>query len=309
MATSLSRSSRRTSAGGSPFVESVAEFHEIGGAEELNRHFMKTARAFIHLGNVFARLRWDNVRGRGDVRTHSASEEGVEHSPPQFYPQVRVGMSYKDPRVLHLKSPADMLEVLRTRGRLQRDFKKGDTIHVWNRMEKNYSYELAAAPGRDMDPEFKPYATPAEMLAMGVFEGKYLNDCLLEFPAEWFLEAIRADKLRPTGPTVDVNVMQADSRLPLSQWRKNGWVPSGSGSSGGILADPRRNPDERGWFQWYCRYWMGRRIPDLDAEQIGRWKAFKRHAGGVRANCKPRDLQCRPRQRQALAQWAWNPFI
>lgn len=200
-----------------------------------------------------------------------------------------------------------MLEILKDKGRLLRDFKKGDTINVWNKMEKNYSYVLSESPGRNFDPEFKPHWTPGEMLAQGVFEGKYLNDCLLEFPAEWFLEAIRADKLRPTDPTVDVNVMKADSRLPLSEWRRKGWVPSSHSS--GILGTASKNPDERGWFQWYCRYWMGRRLPELDAEQIGRWKAFKRHAGGIRANCRPRDLQCRPRQRQALAQWSWNPFI
>ena len=217
----------------------------------------------------------------------------------------------KDQRLLHLKSPADMLAVLKDHGRLLRDFKKGDTIHVWNKMEKNYSYTLDAAPGTGFPPEFKPRFTPGEMLAMGVFEGKYLNDCLTEFPAEWFLEAIRADRLRPTDPTVEVNYTKADSRLPLSEWKRKGWVPSGApgGKRDGILSDPAKNPDERGWFQWYCRYWLGRRLPDLDAEQIARWRAFKRHAGGVKANCEPGDMSCRPRQRQALLQWSWNPRI
>lgn len=222
-------------------------------------------------------------------------------------------MGFKDPRVLHLKDPGDMLAVLKDNGRLLRDFKKGDTIHVWNRMEKNYAYRLDVEPGKEFPPDFKPYYTPGEMLAMGVFEGKYLNDCLTEFPAEWFLEAIRADTLRPTGPTVAVNYTKADSRLPLSEWRRKGWVPSGAtggrSESQSILGDAKRNPDERGWFQWYCRYWLGRRIPDLDAEQIARWRAFKRHAGGVKANCESGDMACRPRQRQALLQWSWNPRI
>jgi len=214
----------------------------------------------------------------------------------------------KDPRVLKIHGPEDMLAILKAHGRLLRYFKKGDTIHVWNRMEKGYSYTLDAAPGKDFSPDFKPWATPAEMLKMGVFSGKYLNDCLLEFPADWFLDAIAADTLRPSDPTTEVNYTKSDSRLPLSEWKKSGWVPSGTHHPG-ILADRAKNPDERGWFQWYCRYWLGRRLPELDAVQIGRWRAFKRHAGGVKANCRAGDMSCRPRQRQALLQWAWNPRV
>ncbi len=216
----------------------------------------------------------------------------------------------KDPRVVKIKTPEDMLTILKSRGRPLASFQKGDTIRVWNRMEKSYSYTLESAPGENMDPSFKPWADPGEMLALGVFEGKYLNDCLLEFPAEWFLRAIALEKLRPSDPTKEVNLMEADSRQPLSEWRRKGWVPSPKGGrGGGILGDPAQNPDERGWFQWYCRYWMGRRLPALDAEQIRRWRAFRRHAGQIKANCRNGDLTCRPRQRQALLQWSWNPFV
>ena len=215
-----------------------------------------------------------------------------------------------DERILKIKTPTDMLEILRGKGRLLKTFKKGDTITVWNKMEKSYSYTLDETPGHNFAPDFKPWASPGEMLKLGVFQGKYLNDCLLEFPAEWFLDAIKVEKLQPTESTVSINYMKADSRLTLGEWRRKGWVPgSKRPDSKGILSDAKTNPDERGWFQWYCRYWMGRRLPDLDAEQIRRWRAFKRHAGGVKANCEPHDLKCRPRQRQALLQWAWNPRI
>jgi hypothetical protein len=221
-------------------------------------------------------------------------------------------MSVKDPRILRIKSTDDMVKILSNRGRPLESFKAGDVITVWNKMEKRYSYKLEVNPGTSMDDEFKPYLTPGEMLAAGVFEGKYLNDCLLEFPAEWFWNAIQAGTLSPGEPNVELNTFHTDSRQPLGVWRTNGWVPSkGSHKKGQypLLSDASKNPDERGWFQWYCRYWMGRRLPELDQIQIQRWKAFRRHAGQIKANCEPGDLACRPRQRQGLLQWAHNPFL
>ena len=207
-----------------------------------------------------------------------------------------------------------MLKILESKGRALSSFSKGQTIQVYDKMNKTYSYVLEEEPGTNFRSDFRPYATPGEILAAGAFEGKYMNDCLLEFPAEWFLNALALGKLSPGKPSIEVNQFQILSRLPLSQWRKNGWVPPARGSRRGhnakgrdILSDPKRNPDERGWFQWYCRYWMGRRIPELDAVQIQRWKNFRRHYGAVQKNCAKGDMKCRPRQRQALLHWAW-PF-
>lgn len=204
-------------------------------------------------------------------------------------------------------TPEQMIAFLQKNGRPLSQFKQGDEIEVNNKMETNYKYTLAAPPGKDFDPEFKPALSPGEILKLGAFEGKYLNDCLSEFPAEWFIEALARDKLRPGKPDISVNAFNILSRQPLSTWRKNNWAPHKGGKA--PLGDPKTNPDERGWFQWYCRYWMGRRIPDLDKIQIGRWKAFTRHLGAVKKNCSPGDLTCRPRQRQALLHWAYNPFI
>jgi len=84
------------------------------------------------------------------------------------------------------------------------------------------------------------------------------------------------------------------SRLPLSEWRRKGWI------------DAR---DPRGWFEWYMRFYLGRRIPGYDEHQIARWRAFRRHLAQVQKNCERGHIDCRPRQRQALLQWAYDPFV
>ena len=165
----------------------------------------------------------------------------------------------------------------------------GDWVTVDDRMQRGYRYRIAAPQGRDFDPGFTPLFTPPEMLKLGVFEGKYCNDCVGELPAAWFEDARISDHPDPA-----LNCFRVKSRQPLSEWRRKGW----------ILGE-----DPRGWFQWYCRYYLGRRRPEIDLLQIRRWRGFTRHAGQIRANCAPGDLMCRPRQRQALLQWSHDPFL
>jgi len=153
-------------------------------------------------------------------------------------------------------------------------------------MQNGYVYYRTQLPGRDFDPTFRPELTPAQMLQLGVFGGRYLTDCRREFPKSWFARArLCAEKHDATLNCFGVNASQS-----LAVWRRNGWI---SGQ------------DPRGWFQWYCRYYSGRRSPD-DARQIRRWRAIARHIAAIRSNCEPGDLECRRRQRQAVLHWAYD---
>ena len=164
---------------------------------------------------------------------------------------------------------------------------KSKTVTVNDKMQRGYRYELAAPAGRGFHPDFRPELTPREMLRLGVFCGKYMTDCRKEFPRSWFAGAKLASGRRDCA----LNFFGVDASQPLSVWRKNGWL----------------HPDDpRGWFQWYCRYYRGRRLPDEDARQIKRWKAFRRHVRQVQRHCEPGDVTCRRRQRQALLHWAYD---
>jgi hypothetical protein len=163
------------------------------------------------------------------------------------------------------------------------------TIEVNDKMQSGYRYRLEAPVGENFPENFKPHLSPREMLEMGIFEGKYCNDCTDEFPDSWFANAKTSDI-----PDSALNYFGIKSRQPLSVWRDKDWI---------------YGPDPRGWFQWYCRYYLGRRLTEVDAIQIKRWRAFARHAGQIRANCEPGDIFCRRRQRQALLQWSHDPLI
>lgn len=160
------------------------------------------------------------------------------------------------------------------------------TVIVNDLMQRGYRYALSEPPGRNFAPDFAPELTPAQMLELGVFGGKYMTDCGDEFPAAWFEHArLCREKHDPA-----LNFFGVAASQPLSYWRRKGWI---------------YREDPRGWFQWYCRYYMGRRCPD-DDRQIRRWRAMRRHLAQIKQHCAPGDWNCRRKQRQALLHWAYD---
>jgi hypothetical protein len=152
-------------------------------------------------------------------------------------------------------------------------------------MQRDYAYTLVEPMGENFHPDFRPELTPKEMLELGVFGGRYMTDCAEEFPDDWFENARLSPRRNQT-----LNHFGVIASQPLAVWRQKGWI---------------HPHDPRGWFQWYCRYYMGRRGPD-DDRQIKRWRAMRRHIAQIEKHCDPGDAACRPRQRQALLQWAYD---
>lgn len=160
-------------------------------------------------------------------------------------------------------------------------------VQVKDKMQKGYSYQCVEPSGKHFDSGFKPDLTPKQMLTLGVFGGKYMTDCQKEFPSDWFTRA----KLSPEKRNKKLNYFGVDASQSLKIWREKGWIYS---------------DDPRGWFQWYCRYYMGRRIPVEDKRQIDRWQRMTRHIRWLQNACRREDIYCRPRQRQALLHWAYD---
>jgi hypothetical protein len=160
-------------------------------------------------------------------------------------------------------------------------------VSVSDRMQKGYTYTCSEPVGKNFHPDFRPDVTPKQMLSLGVFGGVYMRDCVKEFPSSWFVRA----KFAKGSRDASLNFFKTHASQPLSVWVKKGWIYT---------------DDPRGWFQWYCRYFMGRRIPHEDERQIKRWKMMRRHIGQIKAHCTVGDIHCRARQRQALLHWAYD---
>lgn len=159
------------------------------------------------------------------------------------------------------------------------------TIVVTDNLQPGYQYDITSPTGTDYADGFAPELTPQQMLEMGVFGGNYFGGDYDEYPAAWFVHARLADH-----HDVSLNYFEVDASQSRDEWERKGWI---------------HPQDPRGWFQWYCRYYMGRRSSD-DERQIQRWRQMKRHIGQIRTHCAPGDQLCRRKQRQALLHWAYD---
>jgi len=169
--------------------------------------------------------------------------------------------------------------------------KKPKNIKYTDRFQTR-TYILVEASGKNFDPSFTPELTPKEILQLGVFGGAYFvgvdGGIPSDLPKSWFAHEHFSES---TNKVAKYNFFGVSASQSLAEWQRKGWI----------------NPsDPHGWFQWYCRYYLGRRIPKEDVRQIKRWRAFTRHAAQVRMYCKKGDLSCRRRQRQALLHWAYD---
>ncbi len=153
-------------------------------------------------------------------------------------------------------------------------------------MQQDYHYFLTEKPGKNFHAGFCPELTPKQMLSLGVFGGKYMTDCRAEFPEDWFENA----KLCHERHDPELNCFKILASQPLQEWIRKGWIYA---------------EDPRGWFQWYCRYYLGRRCPD-DERQIKRHRAMIRHIAQIHYHCRFGDATCHTKQRQALLQWAYD---
>ena len=143
-----------------------------------------------------------------------------------------------------------------------------------------------------MKTDFNPQLTPKEMLELGVFGGWYFKEKenMIEYPEDWFESA----KISYDGFDTKLNCFNIKAGTSMEAWTKAGWITP---------------EDPLGWFQWYCRYYMGRRIPELDKHQIKRYNNFApRHQSAILKNCQG-EYDKRPRQRQSLLQWGYDPYI
>ena len=158
---------------------------------------------------------------------------------------------------------------------------------------------------------FRPVLTPAQMIRAGVFGGCYFHPRggkagifgrhvavdHAEFPAEWFY-GIPVHKYRSRKYNKATNRHRVKSGNSQAFWEGKGWI---------------HENDPRGWFQWYCRFFCGRRSHD-DARQIKRWEACAGPMGRWRGQLCGRvkksgkrfdDETVSPVIRQTLLHWAY----
>ena len=159
-------------------------------------------------------------------------------------------------------------------------------------------------------PEFQPNLTPKECIQKGIFGGIYFNPRggkpgILgasvqidhkEFPKDWF-EGLNKSMYCARRYDRNVNKYKVVAGSDQAAWESKGWI---------------HKQDPRGWFQWYCRFYLGRRTED-DVRQIKRWQGvagvkgrWKRFLINKVGDKNVNDYTISPVVRQTLLHWAFE---
>ena len=152
----------------------------------------------------------------------------------------------------------------------------------------------------DILEEFKPMLTPKEMLHKGIFGGTYFAELIdhNNFPSDWF-EGLDESYYCSSNYLSHINLFKIRSGQTQKEWEEKGWI---------------HEDDPRGWFEWYCKFFLGRRHED-DQRQINRWKAFCGQNGRwkntiytklYREGCPiSESFNVSPRIQQSLLHWSY----
>lgn len=136
---------------------------------------------------------------------------------------------------------------------------------------------VAPPPSRDVNgtfhfeshPDFTPNKSPVEMLSEGAFGGSYyrpiysktlrtsIEDDWEELPDDWLTGLNVETHLTSPHYDAEINKFRVKCGQSIEEWEAAGWIS--------------HSHDVRGWFQWYTRFFMGRRCDD-DDRQVGRWQ-------------------------------------
>jgi hypothetical protein len=151
--------------------------------------------------------------------------------------------------------------------------------------------------------QFYPNLTPRQVIEAGAFGGCYFGypidervdydyDTLFKYHFEGLDEELYLGRdYKPKS-----NKWKIRSGKDYRFWKDMGWM---------------HKDDPYGWFEWWCKYDMGRRHED-DKRQISRWQAFCGNEGRWRNNIyrqvqkSGEDWTVSPRIQQSLLHWGYE---
>lgn len=151
-----------------------------------------------------------------------------------------------------------------------------------------------------IDSYFKPNVTPREMLKQGIFGHSYFGVEILQGDMYY-------DELFQSFGDIDTslylsskyhakgNKFKIKSGKDYQFWKDNNWM---------------HEDDPYGWFEWYCKYYIGRRHSD-DQRQIQRWLDFCGPNGRWRQRIygmidATGNWDVSPRIQQSLLHWGYQ---